>query len=81
MMREHTNGGAGAGSVLLAFLTGAAIGGVVALLLAPRSGEETRRRIFEFGEDAKEKLGKVPVAVREAEKAAVSAFNDTMKKA
>jgi hypothetical protein len=35
----------------------------------------------EFGDEAKDKLGKVPVAVREAEKAAVSAFNDTMKRA
>jgi len=80
-MRDYGNGGAGAGSVFLAFLTGAAIGGMVALLLAPRSGEDTRRRLFELGEDAKDKLGRVPVAVREAEKAAVSAFNDTMKKA
>lgn len=80
-MREYSNGGSGTGSVLLAFLTGAALGGVVALLLAPRSGPETRRRLVELSDEAKEKLGKVPVAVREAEKAAVSAFNDTMKKA
>jgi len=80
-MREYSNGGSGAGSVFLAFLTGAALGGVVALLLAPRSGQETRRRLVDMTDDAKEKLGKVPVAVREAEKAAVSAFNDTMKKA
>jgi gas vesicle protein len=80
-MREYSNGGTGAGAVLLAFLTGAAIGGVVALLFAPRSGEDTRRRLFEFGEDAKDKFGKVPVAVHEAEKAAADAFNDTMKKA
>ncbi len=80
-MREYTNGGSGAGTVLLAFLTGAAIGGAVALLFAPRSGDDTRRRLVEIGEEARDKLGRVPVAVHEAEKAAVSAFNDTMKKA
>jgi len=79
-MREY-NGGGNAGSVLLAFLTGAAIGGVVALLFAPRSGYDTRRRILDMGEDARDKMGKIPVAVREAEKAAVVAFNETMKKA
>ena len=35
--------GAGAGSVLLAFLLGAISGAAVALLYAPQSGEETRR--------------------------------------
>ncbi|HVP66727.1 MAG TPA: YtxH domain-containing protein [Anaeromyxobacteraceae bacterium] len=80
-MREYSSGGGSAGSVLLAFLTGAAVGGIVALLLAPRSGPETRRRLVEMSDEAREKLGRVPVAVREAEKAAVSAFNDTMKKA
>jgi gas vesicle protein len=78
-MSNHDGGGSG--SVLVAFLAGAAIGGVVAILLAPRSGEDTRRRIFELGEEAKAKAGKVPHAVQEAEKAAVHAFNEVMRKA
>jgi len=80
-MREYPNGSTGAGSVLLAFLAGAAVGGVAALLLAPGSGEHTRRRLVELGDEARDRLGKVPVAVHEAEKAAVSAFNEAMKKA
>ncbi len=39
------------GSVFGAFLTGALIGGVVALLFAPRSGAETRGMIRDFVED------------------------------
>jgi len=78
-MSDHNGGGAG--SVLLAFLAGAAVGSVVALLIAPRSGEDTRRRLFELGEEAKAKAGKVPHAVQEAEKAAVHAFNEVMRKA
>jgi len=43
--------GAGAGSVLLAFLLGAVGGAVVALLYAPTSGRETREYL---GEKARE---------------------------
>ncbi len=39
------------GSVLGAFLTGALIGGAVALLFAPRSGAETRGMIRDFVDD------------------------------
>jgi gas vesicle protein len=44
------------GSILAAFLAGLIVGGVVALLFAPASGEEVRRRIRE---EAEEKVGKV----------------------
>ena len=43
--------GAGAGSILLAFLLGAVSGAAVALLYAPNSGQETRDFL---GEKAKE---------------------------
>ena len=36
------NSGAGAGTILLAFLVGAVAGAAVALLYAPASGRETR---------------------------------------
>jgi gas vesicle protein len=39
-----------AGSTLLAFVVGAAAGAVTSLLLAPRSGRETRRQIGQAGE-------------------------------
>ena len=39
------NEGSSTGSVLIAFVLGAAAGAAVALLYAPASGEETRRRL------------------------------------
>jgi gas vesicle protein len=77
---SQQNGGVGAGTVLFAFLAGAAVGGVVALLFAPESGQKTRQKLLAMGEDARESIGRVPIAVREAEKAAVATFTETMKK-
>jgi len=77
---SQQNGGVGAGTVLFAFLAGAAVGGVVALLFAPESGNKTRQKLLAMGEDARESIGRVPIAVREAEKAAVATFTETMKK-
>ena len=44
------NGGHGAGTVLMAFLAGAAVGGIVALLYAPQEGRKTRQKILDLGE-------------------------------
>ena len=74
------NGGHGAGTVLMAFLAGAAVGGIVALLYAPQEGRKTRQRILDMGDEARDAIGRVPHAVREAEKAAVATFNETLKK-
>ncbi|MEI7706060.1 MAG: YtxH domain-containing protein [Deltaproteobacteria bacterium] len=74
------NNGVGAGTVLFAFLAGAAVGGVVALLYAPQAGHKTREKFLDMGEDAREKMGRIPQAVRDAERAAVASFNETMKK-
>ena len=49
--------GYGASSLFLSFLLGGIVGAGVALLLAPQSGTETRRKIKEFAEDVKEKTG------------------------
>jgi gas vesicle protein len=41
----------GAGAVIIAFLTGGIIGGVLALVFAPQSGEKTRKLIRDKTED------------------------------
>jgi gas vesicle protein len=43
------------GSVLVAFLIGAAAGAAVALLYAPATGEEMRRRLAERAREGREK--------------------------
>ena len=47
--------GAGAGSVLLAFLLGAVGGAAVALLYAPQSGKETREFLGEKAREGRER--------------------------
>ena len=45
----------GAGSVLMAFVLGAAAGAAIALLYAPATGEETRRRLKDKARASREK--------------------------
>jgi gas vesicle protein len=56
-------------NTVMAFVLGAAVGGLAALLLAPRSGQETRRRLLETAEDlyetGEEKVKEVTSDVRE----------------
>jgi gas vesicle protein len=52
-MREE--GGYCTGSIFLSFLLGGLVGAGFALLLAPQSGRETRRKIKEMTGDVKEK--------------------------
>jgi len=52
---RHEEGGFSAGSILLSFLLGGMVGAGLALLLAPQSGVETRKRIREFTDDVREK--------------------------
>ena len=46
-----------AGTVVVAFVLGAITGAAVALLVAPASGEETRRLLAERAREGKEKAG------------------------
>jgi gas vesicle protein len=52
---HHKEESCSSGVAILSFLTGTAIGAAVALLLAPRSGKETRELIAEYGSEFKEK--------------------------
>jgi gas vesicle protein len=44
-----------AGSMLLAFFLGGLVGAGIALVVAPKAGEETRKMIKELADDAKKK--------------------------
>lgn len=70
----------GAASVFLGFVMGAAIGGGIALLTAPRTGKETRERIREGAEDF-EALVKETTADAEARlRKAVADTKDLLQK-
>jgi gas vesicle protein len=53
----------GAGGVMVAFMLGAIAGAAVALLVAPATGEETRRKL---SERAREGRGKASEAARQS---------------
>jgi gas vesicle protein len=59
---ERSDGGVSGAGIALAFLSGAAVGAIAALLLAPQSGEESRERIRTYarrtGEDLREMADK-----------------------
>lgn len=44
-----------AGSIILSFFVGGLVGAGIALLLAPKTGQETREQIKRLAEDAKDK--------------------------
>ena len=50
------NEGNSSGSILVAFLLGAAAGAAVALLYAPASGEETRRKLATRAREGRDKV-------------------------
>ncbi len=56
---KHEEGGYGAGPLIFSFFLGGLIGAGVALLLAPKSGKETREKIKELAVEAKEKAEEV----------------------
>jgi gas vesicle protein len=57
--------GAGAGSILLAFLLGAVSGAAVALLYAPASGKETREFLGEKAREGKARAAEAAAKGRE----------------
>ncbi|MFO0584288.1 MAG: YtxH domain-containing protein [Anaeromyxobacter sp.] len=76
-MREN-DGGYGGVTVLLAFLGGAAVGAAVALLLAPRSGAETRKRLAGKASEAGDAVSRGARVAQEAARAAQAAFRSAM---
>jgi gas vesicle protein len=58
--------GAGAGSVLLAFLLGAISGAAVAILYAPSSGNDTRGLLGEKAREGRERMAEATAKGRQA---------------
>ena len=58
--------GAGAGSILLAFLLGAVSGAALALLYAPATGQETRDYLGEKAREGRERAAEAAQKGREA---------------
>jgi gas vesicle protein len=57
--------GGAAGAVVIAFVFGAVTGAAVALLMAPTSGEETRRMLAERAREGRERASEAARQARE----------------
>lgn len=69
----------GFGSVFLAFVMGAAIGGGLALLNAPRSGRETRERVRDMAEDVRERVKEVADEAEQRIRQTIDEGRETLK--
>lgn len=72
---QHTN----ASSIMFSFLLGGIVGAGLALLLAPHSGPETRRRITEFSGDLKHKADDVYEQARGSVESAFEKGRDVLE--
>jgi len=61
----HRDDSCSSGIAVISFFTGAIAGATAALLLAPRSGRETRERLAEYSEEFREKVGYLPEDIKE----------------
>lgn len=78
MNELETRRGTGALGVLAGFVGGALLGAAAMLLLAPRSGAETRRRIAERAERSREALERMARAAGEAAATARTTFGTAL---
>lgn len=67
-----------AGTVLVSFVAGAAIGAGLALLYAPKTGEEMRGTIADFTEDAVDKIKEYTKEAQEKIKTAIEDGKDAI---
>lgn len=67
-----------AGTVLVSFVAGAAVGAAVALLYAPKSGQEMRESIADLTEDAVDKIKEYAKEAQEKIKTAIEDGKETI---
>lgn len=70
--------GVSAGTVLVSFAAGAAIGAGLALLYAPKSGREMRENIADLTEDAVDKIKEYAKEAQEKIKTAIDEGKETI---
>ena len=67
--------------IFMAFLGGAAAGAAAALLLAPASGEETREKLLGMANTGKDKVARMPKALKSAYAQATEVARDAFSEA
>jgi gas vesicle protein len=77
--RNPTRTGFTFGQLLIGMLAGGAAGAATALLMAPRSGDQTRENLRRIAETSRERAHRIPNAVVEAGHAAAEAFTHALE--
>ncbi|NOZ24862.1 MAG: YtxH domain-containing protein [Nitrospirae bacterium] len=72
--------GFGVGSMFFAFLLGSLVGAGAALIFAPQSGPETRKRVKDLAEDVKEKTAGIKEKVTQRVEQGKDAVSTTIEK-
>ena len=68
-----------AGIAVISFLAGTVIGAGVALLVAPRTGEETREILKGYGNDLREKGSRIPEHIKDSAESAIDRGKDMIE--
>lgn len=76
---SQDNHGISASTVLVSFLTGAALGAGLALLYAPKSGRETREQINDLADDAVCRIKEYTHEAQDKIKATIEEGKETFK--
>ena len=74
----HDDNGVSASTVLVSFLTGAALGAGLALLYAPKSGREIREQIGDLADDAVDKIKEYALEAQDKIKATLEEGKGTI---
>jgi len=78
MTMSNDERGISAGTVLVSFVAGAALGAGLALLYAPKSGRDMRESIADMAEDAVDKIKEYTKEAQEKIKSAVEEGKETV---
>ena len=70
----------GAGTVVIAFVLGAVTGAAVALLMAPTTGEETRRMLAQRAREGRERAGEAARQARDFAARQKQTFNTAIER-
>ena len=75
----NNDNGACAGTVLLSFLAGAAVGAGVALLASPKTGREIREKIANLTDDAVDRIKEYVVEAQDKLKTTIDDGKEVLK--
>ena len=68
------------GTAIISFLAGTVVGAAIALLNAPRSGQETREILTGYGDEIRDRMDNLPDGVREYGETAIESSKEMIER-